>query len=126
MKISKWVLAVVLAALPATALAGEKGEHEKMKFPVAAAEFRAKVTARQSRHKERMERFLTEKKIPADKAKEIRERAAQTEAKVNAKVSEVIKDGTVTEDEAKAVREIARAGHPHHKHDHSEKKGDRK
>lgn len=125
MKMSKLVLAVVLAALPATALAGGKGdggEHQKMKFPASAAEFRAKVTARQAKHKERMERFLTEKKVPADKAKEIRDRAAQTEAKVNAKVSEVIKDGTVTEDEAKAVREIARAGRPHHKHDGKGKK----
>lgn len=116
MNISKWVLAVVLMAVPASALAGEKGDHPKMKFPVAAAEFRAKVTQRQTKHKERMEHFIAEKKLPADKAKEIRDRAAQTEAKVNAKVSEVIKDGTVTEDEAKAVREIARAGRRAHKH----------
>lgn len=106
-------LAVTLA--PLAAFAGEGGgqRHEKMKFPMAAAEFRAKVTARQTKHKERMEKFLAEKKVPAEKAKEIRDRSAQNEAKVNAKVSEVIKDGTVTEDEAKAVREIARAGHPH-------------
>lgn len=117
MKMSKWVLAMVLVAVPASAFAGEKGEREKMKFPVAAAEFRAKVTARQTKHKERLEKFITEKKVPADKAKEIRERAAQNEAKMNAKVSEVIKDGSVTEEEAKAVREVAREGRMHHKHD---------
>lgn len=126
MKISNLVVAVVLAAIPGSALAGEKGEHQKMKFPVAAAEFRAKVSARQSKHKARLEQFLTEKKIPAEKAKEIRERAAQNEAKVNAKVSEVIKDGTVTADEAKEVREIARAGRPHHKHGGHGKKHEKK
>lgn len=118
MNISKWVLAVVLMAVPASSLAGEKGERQKMKFPVAAAEFRAKVAQRQSKHKERLERFITEKKVPADKAKEIRERAAQNEAKVNAKVSEVIKDGSVTKEEAKAVREIAREGRAGRKHEH--------
>lgn len=112
--ISKMVALLVLTVVPVSAFAGEGGErHEKPKFPMAAAEFRAKVTARQTKHKERMERFLTEKKIPADKAKEIRDRAAQREAKVNAKVSEVIKDGTVTADEAKSVREVAREGMPH-------------
>ena len=116
MKFSKWMLTVVLMAVPASALAGEKGDHPKMKFPVAGAEFRAKVSGHQAKHKERMERRLAEKKVPADKAKEVRDRAAQIEAKVNAKVSEVIKDGTVTKDEAKAVREVARAGRPPHKH----------
>ncbi len=114
-KISKMVALLVLTVVPVSAFAGEGGNerHEKAKFPMAAAEFRAKVTARQTHHKERMERFLTEMKIPADKAKEIRERSAQRESKVNAKVSEVIKDGTVTADEAKAVRDVAREGKPH-------------
>lgn len=122
MKMSKWIVAALLVAAPASALAGENGKHEKMKFPATAADFRAKVSARQVKHKARLEHFLAEKKVPAEKAKEIRDRAAQTEAKVNAKVADVTKDGTVTEDEAKQVREIARAGRPPHAHgDHAKR-----
>ncbi len=93
---------------------GQKGKH----FPMPAAEFKAKVDKRMAKAKKHMEEKAAS--LPADQAKELRARFDATAQKVNAEVAKAVADGTVTKDEAKAVR----AANPHHgKHARHGKKG---
>ena len=95
---------------------GDKGKH----FPMPAAEFQAKVNARQTKARARMEEKAGQ--LPADQAKALRERFEANIAKVNAEVAKAVADGTVTNEEAQAVR----AASPHHgKHARHGKKGDK-
>lgn len=84
---------------------GDKG---KASFPMPAAEFKAKVDARQAKARKHMEEKAAS--LPADQAKELRARFDATIQKVNAEVAKAAADGTVTKDEAKAVRNA----NPHH------------
>ena len=119
-------LAFSLLASSAVALAdGGKAEHKhgdraafEAQFPMAGATFQQKTNERAQKAREHMEKRLTEKQVPADKAGEIRAKFAAHQAKVQAKVTEVVADGTVTLDEAKAVRAVAHEGRPQHKGGH--------
>ena len=117
------ILATVLAlgtlvAVPAFAAAAQteapaktqraEGEKGKKHFPMPAAEFKAKVDSRQAKARKHMEEKAAG--LPADQAKELRARFEATTQKVNAEVAKAVADGTVTKDEAKAVR----AANPHH------------
>ena len=97
---------------------GEKGQKH---FPMPAAEFQAKVNARQTKARAHMEQKAAQ--LPADQAKELRERFDARIAKVNAEVAKAVADGTVTKEEAQAVR----AASPHHgkhaRHNKNGKKG---
>lgn len=105
--VAAFVLAVAsLVAVPAFA----KGNHAK-NFPMPAAEFKAKVDAKTAKAKQRMEEKA--KALPADQAKELRAKFDAGTAQVNAEVSKATADGTVTFDEAKAVRKVAKSVHPH-------------
>lgn len=84
---------------------GDKGAKH---FPMPAAEFQAKVNARQTKAHARMEEKASQ--LPADQAKELRERFDAKIAKVNVEVAKAVADGTVTKEEAQAVR----AANPHH------------
>lgn len=95
-----------------------EGEHGKKHFPMPAAEFKAKVDKRQAKARQHMEDRAS--KLPANEAKELRAKFDATVQKVNAEVAKAVADGTVTKDEAKAVR----AANPHHgKHARNHKKG---
>ena len=106
--------AVVMAA-PAKAEAArhERGDAAK-KFPMKADEFRQHVAQRTVKARARMEKHLANKKVSEEKAKEVRAKFAAVQARVDAKVTEVCADGTVTLDEAKSVWAIAREAMPHH------------
>lgn len=99
----------VLVAIPA--LADGKGAA----FPMPAADFQAKVTARQTKARARMEERAA--KLPADQASALRAQFDETQAKVNAEVAKAVADGTVTKEEAQAVRAAA----PHHGGGHCNK-----
>lgn len=111
---SKIVIGVLALCtlVPALAFAQGNKDGAKASFPMPAAEFQQHVTARQTKMKEAMEKHIAN--LPADKQKEIREKAATREAAVNAAVKNAVADGTVTADEAKAVRAAGGGGH-HHK-----------
>jgi hypothetical protein len=99
---------------------GEKGGKH---FPMPAAEFKAKVDARQAKARQHMEERAS--KLPANEAKELRAKFEETVQKVNAEVAKAVADGTVTKEEAKAVR--AANPHAHHgKHARNHKKGEGK
>lgn len=108
MRLGIFALALgLVTAFAVPAFADGNGKH----FPMPAAEFKAKVDARMSKARTRMEEKA--KGLPADQAKELRDRFNASAAKVNTEVSKAVADGTVTKDEAKAVR--AASGH-HGKH----------
>lgn len=86
------------------------GDKAKKSFPMPAAEFKAKVDQRQAKARARMEEKA--KSLNAEQAKELRDRFNATAAKVNAEVQKAIADGTVTKEEAKAVRQAS--GHGKH------------
>jgi hypothetical protein len=93
---------------------GDKGD--KGSYPMAAADFKKKVEQRTTKARARMEKHITDKKVPEDKAKEARAKFDAAVAKINQKVEEVCSDGTVTKDEAKAVHDLAKSLHPRGKH----------
>ncbi|MBX3232090.1 MAG: hypothetical protein KIT84_19755 [Labilithrix sp.] len=94
----------VLAAVPAFA-------DDKPSFPMPAATFKQRVDARQAKAREHMEKRAS--KLTAEQAKELRAKFEANIAKVNAEVAKAIADGTVTKDEAAAVRAASphRGGH---------------
>ncbi|MCU0681718.1 MAG: hypothetical protein MUF34_05590 [Polyangiaceae bacterium] len=98
----------------APAFAG--GNDDAAQFPMGAVQFRQKVEARQQKMRERFEAKLAEKKVPAEKVAEVRAKMAENQAKVKAEVDKVCADGTVTADEAKQVRALAKSLHGHHGH----------
>ena len=110
------------ANVPGKTQRGEQGEGKKH-FPMPAAEFKAKVDARQAKARQHMEERAS--KLPANEAKELRAQFEATVQKVNAEVAKAVADGTVTKEEAKAVR--AANPHAHHgKHARNHKKADAK
>jgi hypothetical protein len=112
--ITTFAVSLALAtAVAAPAFADGNKDHPKAVFPMPAAEFQTKVDNHLSRGQARMEKRIADKKIDADKAKEMRERFDARAAKVRAAAAVAEQDGTVTADEAKAVREAG--GFHHHK-----------
>lgn len=104
-------------AVPAFAEGNGNGKH----FPMPAAEFKAKVDARMTKARARMEEKA--KSLPADQAKELRTRFEAGVAKVNAEVAKAVADGTVTKEEAKAVRQASPHHGKHARHAHGKGKG---
>lgn len=102
-------LATVFAAAPA--MAGEK-QHDKMSFPMPAAEYKAKVEAREAKAREHMEKRAA--KLNADEAKALRAKFDAGEAQINAEVGKAVADGTVTKEEAQAVRKVVKDVRGHH------------
>ena len=120
-------LALSLVGTSAVALAdtgapAQAREHrgERAQFPMPAAQFQQRINERESKAREHMEKRLADRKVPADKANEVRAKFNAREARVNEKVAQVVADGTVTMPEAKEVRQVAQQGRPQHK------KGDKK
>jgi hypothetical protein len=106
--------------VPGKSQRGEQGDQGKKHFPMPASEFKAKVDKRQAKARQHMEDRAA--KLPANEAKELRAKFDATVQKVNAEVAKAVADGTVTKEEAQAVR--AANPHAHHgKHARNHKKG---
>jgi hypothetical protein len=101
--------------LPHTASA----EPSKPKFPMPAAEFQSRASAHTEKARAHLEARIADKKIEAEKAKALRERFETAVAKTKLAIAKAVADGSVTREEAKEVRTVARAnrhGHGHHRH----------
>lgn len=112
------VLAISTLFAAAPAMAGEHGGKGGASFPMPAAAFQTKVNERQAKAREHMEKRAS--KLSAEEAKELRAKFDAGVVKVNAEVAKATADGTVTKEEAKAVRQVAKElrgghGHGHHK-----------
>jgi hypothetical protein len=102
-------LATIFAAAPA--MAGEK-HHAGASFPMPAATYKQKVDARQAKAREHMEKRAS--KLNADEAKALRAKFDAGVAQINAEVSKATADGTVTKEEAEAVRQVSKEVRGHH------------
>ncbi len=89
-------------------------EHGDRKFPMPAAEFKAKQDAHVATGRARLEERIKQKNLNAEQAKELRARFDARVAKVSQVVAKVTADGTVTKDEAKEVRAVAHEGRRGH------------
>lgn len=110
------ISALSVVAVPGAAFAHERNEARAAewakKFPMPAAEFKQHSEARLAKVRARIESKVG--KLPADKAKEVRAKFAENESKIRAEVDRVAADGTVTLDEAKGVKAMARSLRPRH------------
>ncbi len=102
-----------LVALPA--FADEHGKGERPSFPMPAAQFKQHVDAKIAKMREHTEKKAAS--LPADQAKEVRAKLDASIAQMNAEVQKAVADGTVTAEEAKAVR----AAGPHRDHGNCDK-----
>ena len=111
---TKLVAAVAAAVLgvslvSATAFAAGEGQtREHASFPMPAAQFKTKIDARMAKARTHMEERVS--KLPADEARVERAKFDQKVRDVNAEVAKAIADGTVTKEEARAVRAVAPHG----------------
>jgi len=116
------LVAVPALAAPGGAAAPSKtqradGDKAGKHFPMPAAEFKAHVEKRMARARAHLEERIA-KLTPAE-AKEARATFDAVAVNVNAELAKAVADGTVTQEEAKAVR----AANPRHKHARHGKKG---
>ena len=101
------IAALVLAAT--TAIAVPALAHENPSdFPMPAATFQKHVDRRLAHARARMEEAIVQRGLSDAQAKEMRARFDAVAASVEAEVQTASADGTVTLDEARAVRTIAR------------------
>jgi hypothetical protein len=116
------VAAAALCALPAAAAQarpdapGELRHDGDAKFPMSAADFRQHISEHLQTARTRLEEHITNKQLPKDQADQLRAQFDAAVPRINAKVDEVCSDGTVTKEEAEAVRELSRSLLPHHHH----------
>lgn len=101
-------VALFSLSLAAPAFADESGARQRPSFPMPAATFQAHVQAKQAKIREHAEKRFA--KLPAEQAKEARAKLDAKIAAMNAEVQKAVADGTVTKEEAKAVR-AAGGGH---------------
>ena len=109
---SKMMAAVVLslASLVAVPAFADGNNGKGPSFPIPAATFQQHVSARQTKAREHMEKRASQ--LPADQASALRAGFDTKIAKENAEVAKAVADGTVTKEEAAAVR----AASPHGGH----------
>ena len=87
----------------------KKANGDKAKqFPMPAAEFKAKVDGRINKMRARIEAKMKEKGVAADKQKTTLAAFDAGATKVRAAADSAGKDGTVTKEEAKSVRDLAK------------------
>lgn len=87
---------------------GKKDEHAKA-FPMKAEDFWKRVDARLGKARERLAATLEKRKVSEDEKKAAMKRFDDGAVKVRAAAQTAGKDGTVTLDEAKEVRAVAKA-----------------
>jgi len=115
---SLFALPVLTFALAAGAEESKPAHHEPPQFPVPAATFQAHHDARVVKMRAKLEARIVEKKVEAEKAKEMRARFDARTAKVQAAIAKATADGTVTKAEADEIRAVAKEGHHEGRHAH--------
>ena len=124
-------LSLAFAAIPATALADssrpapaevkegkehgkgkgkdhDKKDRERPQFPLEAAKFQQIVDKRIGRARTRMEKAMEKHNVPDALKVQIRKEFDAGAAQVQAAAKRVSADGTVTKEEAKEVRDLAK------------------
>ena len=130
------VAAFVSTAMPAVAFADDAGartekregkakgkDRAEAQFPMKAADFKERAEKRIAKIRERVTQHLAERGATADEQKKVLAKFDEGAAKVRAAVDGVTKDGTVTREEAKSVRKVAKDLRPKHAKGHKKGKG---
>ncbi|MEO6572290.1 MAG: hypothetical protein ABIP89_00530 [Polyangiaceae bacterium] len=107
----------LVAATAGSALADGHRKDDAASFPMKSDVFQQRVDAKLTRMQAHVEKRITEKKLDATQASEMRTRSAERAAKVRAAAVAAEQDGVVTADEAKAVRAAGGGGGGHCKGD---------
>ncbi len=89
---------------------GKKGKKAKRKhqFPMKAKRFAALVNQRLKRVEARLNRVLQKRNVPPEIQQKVKARFAKAKAKIQDAVQKAGADGTVTRQEARRVRQLAR------------------
>ena len=112
--ILKTSLIAALALAMTTAIAVPALAHENPQdFPMPAATFQKHVERRLDHARVRMEERIVEHGLTDAQAKDVRAHFDAVAASVGVEVQKAVADGTVTLDEAQAVRAVARQLHAH-------------
>ena len=112
--VSPLAVALVLAvtAAPLTAFAGDKApvaETKKDKhFPMTAESFNKRIEKRIAHMRERLTQMLAAHKVPEAKQAQIKKDFEDGAAAIRAAATRAGADGTVTKEEAKDVRSLAK------------------
>ncbi|AUX47980.1 uncharacterized protein SOCE26_095060 [Sorangium cellulosum] len=112
--------ALTAAAAPAAAAAreipaaaAEAPRHGRGKarphFPMDAARFSKRVDERIAKQRAKIEAKMEKRGVPVPRRAEVRKALDDLQGKVRAAVDRAAKDGVITQDEAKQVRELTRA-----------------
>jgi tellurite resistance protein len=107
-------LALAIGVAPLAASAQEKGKQEQAgkrrekHFPMKADEFKKHVEKRITRSIEKLDKVLAKRNVPAAKRAEIKKDAEAAAVLVRAAAARVAADGSVTKEEAKEVRALAK------------------
>jgi hypothetical protein len=117
--ILKTKLLAALALTLTTAIAVPASAHEDpSSYPMPAATFEKHIDARLARAHSRMEQEILAQHLTDAQANEVRARFDAVASEVSAEVQKAVADGTVTLQEAEAVRAVARQLHRHHRRHH--------
>lgn len=118
-------LALTAVAVPTVAFADaapvgkqvrEKGEKgDKGQFPMAADKFKERVEARITKGRAKLVERLDKKGVDAEKKTAALAKFDEAAKEVRAAVDTACADSTVTADEAKSVRQVAKKLHGDHK-----------
>lgn len=116
-------LSLAFVAAPTVAFAGtdaapvaakdEAGKKKRAAFPIPADTFEKQVNKRIEKVRERMESRMKAKNVPEAKRESLRKAFDAKATEIRAAAKRVGQDGTVTKDEAKEVRKLARSLKPH-------------
>jgi hypothetical protein len=123
-------IVALLLAFPLVTFAATAGAEEgksKHNFPMSAVDFQSRQDARVVKMRAKLEERIMSKKLDAEAAKAKRAKFEARIAAVQGAIDKAKADGTVTKDEAKAVREVAHAGRKgHHRKGHGQNDKDGK
>lgn len=86
----------------------DKGDRAKS-FPMKGDEFKTRIDARLSKAREKLETLLEKRKVEEEQRRAALKRFDDGAVKVRAAAERAGKDGTVTVEEAKEVRAVAKA-----------------
>lgn len=130
--VNPFVLALGLGCLmmsPVIAQADQKPAQEqrdqkaKPNFPMKAEDFRKMVNERLSKMQARFDKMLSKKNPPAEKKEQMKKAFDAGIAKIKAAVDKAAADSTVTQEEAKEVRQVVKAQRKELRAHHGKGKG---
>lgn len=104
-RVASMLVAASVALAPAAAFAGQKGSHEKMQLPMKAEQFKPIVEKRIAKIESVVDKHLAKAKVSDDKRATVKKELEAGVAEIRAAATKAEADGTVTKEEAKAVRE---------------------